>query len=107
MGSSFSMDDFQERKIFSVGDCPVCFDSGAVVLLKAHVSGRLFLFCPLCGLAWQTPPTHRVDSIDSIDSMANFAPDGATLPTSEEARTTGFALTEVAFEDWYRLLIAS
>jgi RHS repeat-associated protein len=102
MTSSLSARGVAARRIFSVGDCPVCADSGAVLLLKAAGSARMVLFCPLCGVAWPEPPTDR--RLDEIKTLQDLAPSGVMLPTSSEAMDTGFALTEVAFEDWFSLL---
>ena len=44
---SSEMDSNKDRpRIYSAGDCPVCADSGAVVLLKAQPVGPLFYLCP-------------------------------------------------------------
>ena len=102
MTSSLSAREAAARRIFSVGDCPVCADSGAVLLLKAVGSERMVLFCPLCGVAWPEPPADR--RLDKIETLQDLAPSGVMLPTSSEAMDTGFALTEVAFEDWFSLL---
>jgi hypothetical protein len=90
------------RRIYSVGDCPVCADSGAILLLKATGSKRMVLFCPLCGVAWREPPAKR--QLDEIMTLQDLAPNGVTLPTSSEAMGAGLALTEVAFEHWFSLL---
>jgi len=90
------------RNIFSVGDCPVCADSGVVLLLKVVGSERIVFFCPLCGVAWRAPPAER--RLEQVETLQDLAPGGVTLPTSSEALGTGFALAEVAFEDWFSLL---
>jgi hypothetical protein len=87
-----------QHTIYAAGECPVCFDSGALLLLKAHGSGTLFFYCPLCGVAWHEPPLAA--RLESIDSLKDFAPHGAALPTKEEALATGFALKEVPFDRW-------
>jgi len=88
--------------MYSAGHCPVCADSGAVLLLKAHGSGRLFFFCPLCGVAWPEPPLDR--RLDTVFDLLSFAPDGVVLPTYKEAVSTGVNLTDVSPEDWYSML---
>jgi hypothetical protein len=89
-------------RVYSVGDCPVCADSGVVLLLKVVDSDKMVLFCPLCGVAWREPPADR--RLDDIETLQNLAPNGVALPTASEATATGFALTEVAFDDWFSLL---
>jgi hypothetical protein len=73
-----------------------------VLLLKAQGSGRLFFFCPLCGVAWREPPLFQ--QLDTILSLTSFAPAGVSLPTVEEALSTGFSLAEVPLDEWYALL---
>lgn len=87
-----------KQSIYSTGDCPVCADSGAVLLLKAVGSEQMVLFCPLCGVAWREPPADRC--LDEIEALPDLAPNGVVLPTGSEALSTGFALTEVAFDKW-------
>jgi hypothetical protein len=94
--------DKKQRRLYSAGDCPVCADSGAVLLLKAQGSGRLFVFCPLCGVAWPEPPIAR--RLDTIFALTRFAPAGVVLPTVEEAMSIGFSLKEEPFERWDRFL---
>jgi hypothetical protein len=86
-------------EIYSAGDCPVCADSGAVVLLKARGSGRFFFVCPLCEVAWAEPPPPN--QLDAILNRRLFAPEGAVLPTPGEASSTGFQLTALAADEWY------
>lgn len=102
MASSLLASGVAAGRIFSAGDCPVCADSGVVLLLKVVGSERMVLFCPLCGVAWRAPPAER--RLEQVETLQDLAPGGVTLPTSSEAMATGFALTEVAFEDWFSLL---
>ena len=90
------------QPIYSAGDCPVCADSGAVLLLRAVGSGRMFFFCPLCGVAWPEPPVDQ--RLDSIATLTALAPGGVALPTIEEALSSGFPVAEVSFDEWYPLL---
>jgi hypothetical protein len=101
MNSSGPTNDFGLPAIYSVGDCPVCADSGAVLLLKAAGSGQLLFYCPLCGVAWEQPPGKR---IDQIKDLATLAPDGVSLPTASEVGTSGFNLFIVSFDQWFPLL---
>jgi hypothetical protein len=102
MVSSPSISRNPERQIHSAGDCPVCADSGALILLKASGLGKIILFCPLCGVAWREPPADR--QLDEISTLESLAPNGVTLPTSSEALATGFQLTEHPLEEWFPLL---
>jgi hypothetical protein len=98
MDSNFNRTRDADGALYSVGECPVCADSGAVLLLKAADTGRLVFFCPLCGVAWGQPPADR--QLDEINRLDAFAPSGVMLPTRAEALRTGLALTEVALRDW-------
>lgn len=94
--------EFVKHALYSVSDCPVCADSGAVLLLKAYGSGQTVFVCPLCGVAWREPPLDgRIDEIATLESLA---PDGVTVPTSAEALSTGLTLTEVPFDRWFSFL---
>jgi hypothetical protein len=94
--------DKNQQKIYSAGECPVCADSGAVLLLKAHGSERMFFLCPLCGVSWPEPPSGQ--QLETVFNLTTFAPTGVLLPTADEALRTGFSLDEVSFDDWYPLL---
>lgn len=94
--------DSDRQKVYSAGDCPVCSSSGAVLLLKARDSGKLFFLCPLCGVAWPEPPPPF--TLETIFDVKAFAPAGVGLPSAEEALNSGFALTDVPFEEWRPLL---
>ena len=94
--------DHNARTLYSIGDCPVCSDSGAMILLIDVGTKRSVFFCPLCGVAWSEPPPAL--QLDEISALENLAPNGVTLPTATEARATGLPLTEVAFDEWYPLL---
>lgn len=103
IGVTVKMDSANDlRPIYSAGDCPVCADSGALILLKARDSGRTFFFCPLCGVAWLERP--RPAKLDSILSLTDIAPKGATLASLEEASSIAGPLTELPFDAWYPLV---
>jgi hypothetical protein len=89
------------HKLYSAGECPVCADSGAVLLLREADSETIVFFCPLCGVAWKEPPLDR--RVDEVASLETIAPNGVTLPSEAEAWGTGLRLTEVSVEDWLPL----
>lgn len=80
----------------------MCSDSGAVLLLKAVCTNRLFFYCPLCGVAWRDAP--KGNRLDEIEPLETFAPDGVSLPTLLEARATGVALVEMDLGEWGSML---
>ena len=41
--------------IYSAGDCPVCSDSGALLLVTGASGGRVLTYCPACGCTWKHP----------------------------------------------------
>jgi hypothetical protein len=91
--------------IYSAGDCPVCADSGALLLLKAIGTARVFFFCPLCGVAWREPPMPH--HLDEILTPAALAPDGVELPSVDEVRQGAFkGVVQVSWNDWFPLLKA-
>lgn len=102
MASSSRASEVATRRIYSVGDCPVCADSGAVLLLNAVGIDRIVFFCPVCGVAWREPPAER--RLDEVLTLQDVAPNGVALPTSSEVTATGLETTELAFEDWFSLL---
>jgi hypothetical protein len=93
----------KDRSIYSLGDCPVCADSGAVLLVKAIGSGQLLFYCPLCGVVWRQPPEGHIKD-DDIVALRTLAPKGVSLPTSAEALASGLRLITVPFDDWFRFL---
>jgi hypothetical protein len=87
--------------LFAFGHCPVCADSGIVIGLACLDSGELVFYCPLCGLAWRSPPGHRVDE---LTALSDLAPLGVRLPTKEEVNASGYPASEILDEQWYALL---
>lgn len=87
--------------LFSAGDCPVCSSSGILALLVSVADESAVFACPLCGVAWKTPPPpHTVDEIVAIEEAA---PQGLRFPTVEEihaVRSKGVHLLEVELVDW-------
>jgi predicted RNA-binding Zn-ribbon protein involved in translation (DUF1610 family) len=91
-----------EQKIYSVGECPVCGDSGTVIALKGVHSGTMVYLCPLCGVAWRKPPLDG--RIDEIASLRDLERGGVVLPTEEEALRTGYPSKAVSSQHWLPLL---
>jgi hypothetical protein len=108
MGSS-SIRQMTE-KLLSLGDCPICMDSGAMLLLTSLGPPQSAIFyCPLCGVAWTEPP--RDGRVDEIASLGDVAPSGVRLPTAAEALQAGTELAakgtvmvEVPLNDWLHFL---
>jgi hypothetical protein len=73
--------------LYSAGDCPVCSFTGELLLVMDHVSRRIFVYCPLCGCAWDKPPPPF--TLDSIDGVEVFAPLGIEFPTREDIARAG------------------
>jgi hypothetical protein len=67
--------------------CPVGCGMG-VVFLKSIESGRIFLHCTSCGLAWDKPPTPHV--VEALDPPECFAPKGIAFPSRAEIEAAGF-----------------
>jgi hypothetical protein len=61
---------------------------GSVMFLKSIESGKIFVYCSLCGLAWDKPPTPNVVAI--CDIPETFAPAGIAFPRREEIEAAGF-----------------
>jgi len=69
-------------RIYRCGDCPCCGFMGDLVLLRARRSGRLFVYCPSCGLAFDAPP----DGVESIRTPEDFASEGFMLAAAGDVR---------------------
>jgi hypothetical protein len=87
--------------LYSAGPCSVCGVAGDALFAKDAQSGKLFFFCPSCGVAWPRPPEpYRVDSIDPVESLA---PAGIVMPTRDEIRAASLEhliQAEVADGSW-------
>jgi len=55
---------------------------------KDKLTRGLFVFCPLCGCAWGSPPPKGV--VDSLTPVKVFAPSGVEQPTRAEIEAAGF-----------------
>jgi len=73
--------------VFSAGDCAVCLDTGAQLLL-ARTDGSVFLYCPMCGTAWGS----REDAkrLTTIEKIKEVAPSGFHIATEAEIKAQGW-----------------
>ena len=95
----------ENSTLYSAGECPVCSDSGALLLLKTTGTARLFLFCPVCGVAWRERPMPY--HVQEILTLAELAPDGVELPSLEDVQEAALeGVMEVPWNFWFPLLKA-
>ncbi len=87
-------------RLFSIGDCPVCASSGAVLVLRPKSTAKMVFFCPFCEVAWQSMPSER--ELNEVQSLADLAPSGVTLPELEEvvAAAPGRSIREIHYSEW-------
>jgi Zn-finger nucleic acid-binding protein len=86
--------------IYSAGDCAVCLDTGAQLLL-ARTDGSVFLYCPMCGTAWRS--TGEARKLTTIEKIQEVAPAGFHIATEAEIRAQGwwhFVVDELRDSDW-------
>ena len=94
-----------KRELITVGDCPVCSNSGAILVFRAIGRQSPVFFCPMCEVAWPKPP--EPDSLDDIISLGDLAPEGITLPSDPEVawlRRQRIPFESADWEDWDTLL---
>lgn len=86
--------------LFSIGDCPVCSDSGAVLILRSSADDVFVFYCPLCGVAWAEPPVGN--QLDEVLSLTDLAHAGVRLPMREELEQfdARYSVREIAYTDW-------
>ena len=85
------MSESQEVALFSLGDCPLCGDTGDVTALRSKLDGSLVFFCTLCCLAWRNPPGPNPEDYDGEDLMlSDVAPLGVEFPPLAEIQAAGF-----------------
>ena len=91
--------------LLSAGDCPICSSSGMLALLVSQANGSALFVCPMCGVAWASPPApHTVDAIVAIEDAA---PEGLRFPSAEEVQgvtDAGVPLRREELADWRGLL---
>ena len=89
--------------MYSAGDCPICFDSGALIAVASIASGEIFLYCPLCGTAWDKHPRGKVDAILPLLALA---PRGVLLATRSQIDSSGLGpfnqIDDRESEGWWR-----
>jgi hypothetical protein len=85
--------------VYSAGDCPVCFDSSALLLVVATGTKKLLVHCPSCGAVWKSPK----DASDSkyYLGIADLAPAGMRSATMQEIQEGGMAQFVVGPWDGY------
>ena len=84
--------------------CPVGCGMG-VIFLKSVETGRIFLHCMSCGVAWDKPPAPH--AVDALDPPERFAPKGIALPSREEIEAAGlgyYIAAEGPDEDYVRCM---
>ena len=75
--------------VYSTGDCPVCFDSSALLLVVAKDTGRLLVHCPSCGAVWKRPEDAAASKY--YLGVKDLAPQGMRSATSREIEDAGLA----------------
>lgn len=73
--------------MYSAGECPICGFLGPLYFVKVPSSGTIFIACTMCGVAWKTPPPPM--TVDTIDPISDYAPDGFILPSRQEIDDAG------------------
>ena len=87
-------------KAYSIGDCPVCFDTGAIVVLVSAADQSVLFYCPMCETAWTEPP---MNGLHAIASLSEIVPQGAALATREQALACGYPIETIDSEEWDEL----
>lgn len=93
------------RNLYSAGDCAVCSDSGALIVLRARGRFALVFFCPLCEVTWSEPPESM--AVEDIQKLSDLAPRGVALPSRHDLRwlrACGVRISRVPFDEWGRFL---
>jgi hypothetical protein len=72
---------------YTAGPCSVCGEAGDALFVMCATTGRIFYYCPSCGLAWDQPT--EIFIVTTIDPINHFAPKGIRLPTADEIRQAG------------------
>jgi hypothetical protein len=85
--------------IFSAGDCPVCFDSSALLLIVTKDTHRLLVHCPSCGAVWTRPEDAAASKY--YLGVSDLAPGGMRGATLQEIQEGGMAKFVVGPWDGY------
>ena len=75
--------------VYSAGDCPVCFDSSALLFVIAKVTNTLLVHCPSCGAVWKHPEDAAASKY--YLGVKDLAPGGIRSATLREIRVGGMA----------------
>ncbi len=79
----------RDNEIYSAGECPVCPGFGALLFVKDAFGGRVFVFCPACGVAWrEVPPAFE---LNEVLTPADLAPTGLQIATRREIDAAGMS----------------
>ena len=73
---------------YTIVPCPICGDASYLTLLKATNRDLVFFYCNACGCAWDKPPEPL--TVDSVDPIEKYAPEGSSEATVEEIQAAGF-----------------
>src|SRR5438552_8186749 len=87
----------EPRVIYSVGECPVCFSSGTLLILISIANGKALFYCPACETAWDAPPR----GLDKVRSLQELAPGGARFASKSEVEQMSLdQIIPVPYEEW-------
>jgi hypothetical protein len=93
-----------EKLLYSVGDCPVCSVSGAVLVLISISNEEPVFYCPTCENSWAKQP--EPNRLDEVNSLQELAPEGVRLPSKEELGEFSLGpLTVIDYHDWASQLV--
>ncbi len=85
-----------EHPLLSLGNCPVCLDSGDLLCLVVRGPDFLVLHCPHCGLTFDEDPSVRLHEVD----LPATAPHGLRIARADEVRARGWAATALPDDHW-------
>ena len=90
--------------LYTCGECPICAETGDLLVVKNPVSQALFVFCHNCGCAWSTPPPPH--EVNQVEPRETYAPGGFVLPTEQEisiVQGRGWPARRLEeLDDWWR-----
>jgi hypothetical protein len=90
------MSEAPEATLFSLGDCPICGDTGDVLVLRSKADLSLVFVCTLCCLAWRHPPSPNPWDFDGeYLTLKDVAPRGIEFPLFSHIQAVGFAVERI------------